>query len=191
MKSRIILLCCLALLLTGCGEEVQPTAQTTLPTEIPAVTEMLPPQTLPAEIPSEESVPIPTEPPVTEPPQTIPPETQSTAVWPETPSFVSLEEFRPYLYERVDTGNLEMEFWYNGLPGEVNAETVARMGNLLYVTCIPEGNLYRVKGDLDWLVAKYDYRNAGKPWGEAKDALQRTMQKLEGLYPADAPYKNE
>ena len=54
-----------------------------------------------------------------------------------------------------------------------------------------EENLYRVKGDLDWLVAKYDYRNAGKPWGEAKDALQRTMQKLEGVYPADAPYKNE
>lgn len=54
-----------------------------------------------------------------------------------------------------------------------------------------EENLYRVKGDLDWLVAKYDCRNAGKPWGESKDALQRTMQKLEGLYPADAPYKNE
>ncbi len=52
-------------------------------------------------------------------------------------------------------------------------------------------NLIRVKGDLDWLVARYDYRNAGKPWGNSQDALQRTMQKLTGGYPADAPYKNE
>lgn len=54
-----------------------------------------------------------------------------------------------------------------------------------------EENLIRVKEDLDWMVAKYDYRNAGKPWGNAQDALQRTMQKLQGSYPADRPYKNE
>ena len=52
-------------------------------------------------------------------------------------------------------------------------------------------NLIRVKGDLDWLVARYDYRNAGKPWGNSQDALQRTMQKLAGGYPADSPYKND
>ena len=52
-------------------------------------------------------------------------------------------------------------------------------------------NLTRVKGDLDWMIAKYDYRNASKPWGNSRDALQRAMQKLQGLYPADAPYKNE
>ncbi|MBE6941916.1 MAG: hypothetical protein E7455_06530 [Ruminococcaceae bacterium] len=52
-------------------------------------------------------------------------------------------------------------------------------------------NLARVKGDLDWMIAKYDYRNASKPWGNAQDALQRSMQKLQGIYPADAPYKNE
>ncbi len=52
-------------------------------------------------------------------------------------------------------------------------------------------NLSRVKEDLDWLVAKYDYRNASKPWGNSRTALQRSMQKLQGVYPADAPYKNE
>lgn len=52
-------------------------------------------------------------------------------------------------------------------------------------------NLARVKEDLDWLIAKYDYRNASKPWGNSRDALQRAMQKLQGIYPADAPYKNE
>ena len=52
-------------------------------------------------------------------------------------------------------------------------------------------NLARVKEDLDWLVAKYDYRNASKPWGNSRDALPRAMQKLQGLYPADPVYKNE
>ena len=59
------------------------------------------------------------------------------------------------------------------------------------VFSLMEEHLVRVKGDLDWLVAKYDYRNAGKPWGNSQDALQRTMQKLEGIYPADPPMKNE
>lgn len=52
-------------------------------------------------------------------------------------------------------------------------------------------NLARVKGDLDWMIAKYDYRNASKPWGNSQDALQRSMQKLEGIYPADPPYKDK
>ena len=52
-----------------------------------------------------------------------------------------------------------------------------------------EANLIRVKEDLDWLVAKYDYRNAAAPWGNSRDALPRAIQKLQGLHPADPPYK--
>ena len=52
-------------------------------------------------------------------------------------------------------------------------------------------NIARVKEDLDGLVEKYDYRNASKPWGNSKDALPRAMQKLQGIYPADPPYKND
>lgn len=51
-------------------------------------------------------------------------------------------------------------------------------------------HLLRVKEDLDWLIAKYDYRNAGADWKNARDALQRAMQKLQGGYPADEPYTN-
>lgn len=54
-----------------------------------------------------------------------------------------------------------------------------------------EENLTRVKEDLDWLIAKYDYRNAAAPWGNSRDALQRTMEKLGAGYVADKPYKNE
>lgn len=59
------------------------------------------------------------------------------------------------------------------------------------VFSLMEENLVRVKEDLDWLIAKYDYRNAGADWKNSRDALQRTMQKLAGIYPADPPYKNE
>lgn len=59
------------------------------------------------------------------------------------------------------------------------------------VFSLTERNLLRVKEDLDWLIAKYDYRNAGTDWKNSRDALQRTMQKLEGVYPADPPYKSE
>ena len=62
-----------------------------------------------------------------------------------------------------------------------------------YATVYPvmEKNLVRVKEDLDWMIAKYDYRNAGAPWHNSRDALQRAMQKLEGGYPADPPYRQE
>ena len=60
-----------------------------------------------------------------------------------------------------------------------------------YKAVIPlmKENLLRVKGDLDHFVSMFDYRSAGKDWGNAKDAVSRTMQKLQGGYPADAPYK--
>ena len=52
-------------------------------------------------------------------------------------------------------------------------------------------NLSRVQDDLDWFVDKFDYRNASAPWKNSKDAVSRTMQKLKGGHPADAPYKQD
>ena len=62
-----------------------------------------------------------------------------------------------------------------------------------YDTVFPlmEKNLNRVKEDLDWLIAKYDYRNASADWKNSRDALQRTMLKLGGGYVADKPYHEE
>lgn len=59
------------------------------------------------------------------------------------------------------------------------------------VVTVMEENLRRVKGDLDWLIAKNDYRNAGADWRNSRDALQRTMQKLTGGHPAAPPYRKE
>ena len=56
---------------------------------------------------------------------------------------------------------------------------------------VMEENLVRVKGDLDLLIAKYDHRNSDLPWDNARDALQRTMQKLSGVSPAEPPYRKD
>lgn len=52
-------------------------------------------------------------------------------------------------------------------------------------------NLSRVQEDLDWFIAKFDYRNASEPWKNSKDAVSRTMQKLRGGHPADKPYTQD
>ena len=52
-------------------------------------------------------------------------------------------------------------------------------------------NMARVKGDLDWFIEKFDYRNASADWKNSRDAVSRSMQKLQGIYPADPPFKSE
>ena len=52
-------------------------------------------------------------------------------------------------------------------------------------------NMARVKGDLDWFIEKFDYRNASADWKNSRDAVSRTMHKLQGIYPADPQFKSE
>lgn len=59
------------------------------------------------------------------------------------------------------------------------------------IPAIMKENLARVQGDLDWFIAKFDYRNAAADWKNSKDAVSRSMQKLQGLHPADPPYKKD
>ena len=49
-------------------------------------------------------------------------------------------------------------------------------------------NMARVGEDVSWLVEKFDYRNKDADWKNSKDAIQRSMQKLWGGYPADPVY---
>ncbi len=61
-----------------------------------------------------------------------------------------------------------------------------------FYTAVPrifQENMARVQADLDWFIAKFDYRNAGADWKNAKDAVPRTMEKLQGLHPSDPPFK--
>lgn len=60
---------------------------------------------------------------------------------------------------------------------------IPRLGELM------KRNLDRVQEDIDWLIEKYDYRNRDADWRQSQDAVQRTMQKLVGTYPADPVFK--
>ena len=51
--------------------------------------------------------------------------------------------------------------------------------------------LSRMQEDIDWLIEKYDYRNADKSWKNSQDAVQRTMQKIIGGHPADPVFRNQ
>lgn len=41
-------------------------------------------------------------------------------------------------------------------------------------------NLEQDEKDLEWFTLKFDYRNQSKPWGNSKNALERTINRLRG-----------
>ena len=43
-------------------------------------------------------------------------------------------------------------------------------------------NLTRVADELEWFTLKFDYRYTDKPWGNSKDALPRTILKVNGQF---------
>ena len=45
---------------------------------------------------------------------------------------------------------------------------------------VQERNLARMEHDLEWFTLKFDYRNQDKPWGESRDAVERSLNKLQG-----------
>lgn len=43
-------------------------------------------------------------------------------------------------------------------------------------------NMKRVKEDLEWYIQKYDYRFKDEPWKNSKDAVERSLVKLNSIY---------
>ena len=43
--------------------------------------------------------------------------------------------------------------------------------------------------DLLWFTQKFDYRNQEKPWGNSKNAIERTVNRLRGYCIGEAPYE--
>jgi len=43
-------------------------------------------------------------------------------------------------------------------------------------------NMDRIEKELDWFTKKFDYRYNDAPWGNSKDALPRSIQKLKGYF---------
>ena len=59
--------------------------------------------------------------------------------------------------------------------------------NILFPQMIE--NMERILEDIDWLEKKFDYRYKDAEWKNSRDAVQRAMQKINGGYPADQPYR--
>lgn len=51
-------------------------------------------------------------------------------------------------------------------------------------------SLERLENELEWFTLKFDYRNQDKPWGESRDALERTITKLRGWSVGTDPGQN-
>ncbi|HHV99763.1 MAG TPA: ABC transporter substrate-binding protein [Clostridiaceae bacterium] len=45
---------------------------------------------------------------------------------------------------------------------------------------IQMANMDRIQEEVNWFTQKFDYRNNDKPWGNSKDALLRSVQKIVG-----------
>ena len=52
-------------------------------------------------------------------------------------------------------------------------------------------NLARLEKEIEWFTLKFDYRNQDKPWGESKDAVERTCNKLRGWCVGEEPNPKE
>lgn len=52
-------------------------------------------------------------------------------------------------------------------------------------------NLKRLEEELEWFTLKFDYRNADKPWGNSRDALERTVNKLRGWTLGPEPMQDD
>jgi hypothetical protein len=43
---------------------------------------------------------------------------------------------------------------------------------------IEMNNFDRIEGEIEWFTLKFDYRNEDKPWGNSRDAVKRSINKL-------------
>jgi hypothetical protein len=46
------------------------------------------------------------------------------------------------------------------------------------LTDIEMKSFERLEGEIEWFTAKFDYRNQDKPWGNSRDAVKRSVNKL-------------
>ncbi len=51
-------------------------------------------------------------------------------------------------------------------------------------------NIVRIEKELEWFTLKFDYRNRDKPWGDSRDAVERTLLKLRS-WPGPASQKKK
>ena len=63
-------------------------------------------------------------------------------------------------------------------PEHLSGEALRRFVRTL--SRLETDNLQRVADELEWFTRKFDYRNEDKPWGNSRDAVERSLNKLRG-----------
>lgn len=63
-------------------------------------------------------------------------------------------------------------------PEHLSGEALKRFVRTL--SRLETDNLQRVADELEWFTRKFDYRNEDKPWGNSRDAVERSLNKLRG-----------
>ncbi len=61
-------------------------------------------------------------------------------------------------------------------PEHLSGDTLKKFVNTL--TDIEMNNFDRLEGEIEWFTNKFDYRNQDKPWGNSRDAVKRSINKL-------------
>ena len=69
---------------------------------------------------------------------------------------------------------------YEGLLRNVKSAKSHAEAYIKELSALENENLSRLIKELDWFCDKFDYRNSDKPWGNSKDAPERTVKKYIG-----------
>ena len=98
------------------------------------------------------------------------------------PDFASRSDNDPIMREAKEVMDRERN---NGTVTTITSGTTIRGG------ISSDGSLEVmgvITGDVEWFQKKFDYQFKDADWKDAKDAVQRAMQKAGSGYPADPPY---
>ena len=61
-------------------------------------------------------------------------------------------------------------------PNQLNGETLTSFTNTLVE--LQNRNFERLEQEIEWFTKKFDYQNEDKPWGNSRDAVKRSVNKL-------------
>lgn len=92
------------------------------------------------------------------------------------------DAFRTKLKNSKGFCNRHYALLYEMAPSKLSGNVLADF--IKDINTVYLDNMRRVRDDLEWFTDKFDYRYVNEPWKNSKDALQRTIQKLNSI-PAD------
>lgn len=91
-------------------------------------------------------------------------------------AFAEDTEFRK-LFEEQPTLCLPHYYMLTNIASEnLGKKAFAELNDAAAGLC--KKGLEQLKTDIDWFCRKHDYRNADKPWGNSKDAIERSVKYL-------------